>query len=363
MALIHPRNLELWHEWQRSRFRARSAAVGERLRSLRPGGASGQPPQYLLHSRKGEGEDRLLIAIDSDSAAARAALMTALPYLHAGVDVLAPADLDLPELAGSAWQRSRTTAPTELLDAGATRCVITLGGDRPAGALAHDWALGADIPAAVVQHRPLTPYAPPLPPHSTLLAWTEADGQFHRSGREDVEVRAVGSQLLWQLAHEGRADGDGRDRQEVTAELITSQRPVFLDQEETPGLPRRLSVRAARSFCRSESAVLRPRGSRRDALTRGLHTVLRRRGVEFEDPQTPLFDPPRPVVGILDPQLLEAAARGVPTWVYGRGMPSWVHEYWQRYGLRHWGGPPSPVPVPSADEPSRLIAQIVDGHE
>src|SRR5699024_9418206 len=83
-------------------------------------------PQCLLHSRKGEGEDRLLIAIDSDSAAARAALMTALPYLHAGVDVLAPADLDLPELAGSAWQRSRTTAPTELLDAGATRCVITL---------------------------------------------------------------------------------------------------------------------------------------------------------------------------------------------------------------------------------------------
>src|SRR5699024_3818911 len=107
VALIHPRSLELWHEWQRSRFRARSAAVGERLRSLRPGGASGQPPQYLLHSRKGEGEDRLLIAIDSDSAAARAALMTALPYLHAGVDVLAPADLDLPELAGSAWQRSR----------------------------------------------------------------------------------------------------------------------------------------------------------------------------------------------------------------------------------------------------------------
>src|SRR5699024_8862096 len=140
-------------------------------------------------------------------------------------------------------------------------------------------------------------YAPPLPPHSTLLAWTEADGQFHRSGREDVEVRAVGSQLLWQLAHEGRADGDGRDRQEVTAELITSQRPVFLDQEETPGLPRRLSVRAARSFCRSESAVLRPRGSRRDALTRGLHTVLRRRGVAFEDPPTPLFDPPRPVLG------------------------------------------------------------------
>src|SRR5690625_6185308 len=58
VALIHPRSLELWHEWQRSRFRARSAAVGERLRSLRPGGASGQPPQYLLHSRKGEGEDR-----------------------------------------------------------------------------------------------------------------------------------------------------------------------------------------------------------------------------------------------------------------------------------------------------------------
>src|SRR5690625_7496205 len=91
------------------------------------------------------------IAIVSNYAASRSALMASLPYLHAGVDVLAPSDLDLPELAGSAWQRSRTTAPTELLDAGATRCVITLGGDRPAGALAHDWALGADIPAAVVQ--------------------------------------------------------------------------------------------------------------------------------------------------------------------------------------------------------------------
>src|SRR5699024_12867018 len=130
-------------------------------------------------------------------------------------------------------------------------------------------------------------------------------------------------------------------RQEVSAELITSQRPVFLDQEETPGLPRRLSVRTARSFCRCESAVLRPRGSRRDALTRGLHTVLRRREGEFEDPQTPLFDPPRPVVGILDPQLLEAAARCVPTWAYGRGIPSRRAEYRHPYGLRHWRRPAS----------------------
>src|SRR5699024_11847278 len=137
------------------------------------------------------------------------------------------------------------------------------------------------------------------------------------------------ARLVWRLALGGGGEGVGRDRQGVTAELTTSQRPVFLDQEETPGLPRRRSVRAAGSFCRSESAVLRPRGSRRDALTRGLHPVLRRRGVEFEDPQTPLFDPPRPVVGILDPQLLEAAARGVPTWAYARGMASRVHECWE----------------------------------
>ena len=236
--------------------------------------------------------------------------------------------------------------------------MITLGWHHDLGGVVHQWALEADIPAAVVQHEPLTPFAPPLPPHSTLLAWTEADGEFRRAGREDIEVRVVGSQLLWQAAHEGTGgteDADGQD--------LTEQRPVFLEQPETPGLPGRFAVAAAHSFCRGAQALYRPDLAGRGPLAGAARTMLRRRGVEFEDPALPLFDPTRPLVGVLTPELLEAAARGVPTWVYGPRMPTWVFEVWHRYGLRRWGGPPSPVPVPSADEPSRLIAQILDRNE
>lgn len=366
MALVHPRSLERWQERQRSRRRVRGAvrAVGGAVRSARPGATPPQPPQYIRHSREGDAPGRVLIALDSDSAGARAALLTALPYLHAGIDVLAPAGRDLPELTGPGWQRRTTTAPAELLDADATDSVITLGWHRELGGLAHEWALDADIPAAVVQHEALTPFAPPLPPHSTLLAWTEADGEFRRAGREDIEVRVVGSQLLWQAAHEGAGGkGDAGGNETAGRQDVTEQRPVFLEQPETPGLPSRFAVSAAHAFCRDARALYRPEPTGRGPLAGGARTLLRRRGVEFEDPAVSLFEPPRPVVGILAPELLEAAARGVPTWVYGPRMPTWVYEVWHRYGLRRWGGPPSPVPVPTADEPSRLIAQILDGNE
>lgn len=371
MALVHPRSLERWQEWQRSRHRVRGAvrAVGSAVRSARPGATPPQRPQYIRHSREGETSGRVLIALDSDSAGARAALLTALPYLHAGIDVLAPAELDLPELTGPSWRRETTTTPAQLLDSTATDSVITMGWHHEIGGLVHEWALDADLPAAVVQHEALTPFAPPLPPHSTLLAWTEADGEFRRAGREDIEVRVVGSQLLWQAAHEGTGGQESTGAQEGGGLGITGggdiaeQRPVFLEQPETPGLPSRFAVAAAHSFCRDTQALYRPESAERGPLTGGVRAVLRRRGVEFEDPAIPLFDPPRPIVGILAPELLEAAARGVPTWVYGPRMPTWVYEFWHRYGLRHWGGPSSPVPVPSADEPSRLIAQILGGNE
>ena len=50
----------------------------------------------------------------------------------------------------------------------------------------------------MVQHGALTPYAPPLPDDCTVLAWSEADGEFWRSGRDDVRIETVGSQLLWE---------------------------------------------------------------------------------------------------------------------------------------------------------------------
>lgn len=98
-GLIHPSSLERWQEWQSTRNRARQVkhAVTSAVRSRR---GTQQMPGLMLHSREGEGDTRLLIGLDSASPTSRASLLTSLPYLRIGVDVLSPAGLDLPELAG-----------------------------------------------------------------------------------------------------------------------------------------------------------------------------------------------------------------------------------------------------------------------
>ena len=93
----------------------------------------------------------------------------------------------------------------------------------------------------------LTPFAPPLPPETTLLAWTVQDGRFHSAGRDDVEVRVVGSQRLWEASHAAS---------DPTPEL--EERPVFLGQLAEIELPRRVTLGAAHSYARSAKALYRP---------------------------------------------------------------------------------------------------------
>jgi hypothetical protein len=38
-----------------------------------------------------------------------------------------------------------------------------------------------------------------------------------------------------------------------------------------------------------------------------------------------------------------------------------VHEFWDRYEMGRWGAEPTPAPSLGADEPARLIAQILEG--
>ena len=86
MALIHPRSLERWQEWQASRHRARQFkhAVTGAIRSRRADAPS--QPGLMLHSRGGDDNDRrILIAVDSASPTSRTSLLTALPYLSAAV--------------------------------------------------------------------------------------------------------------------------------------------------------------------------------------------------------------------------------------------------------------------------------------
>ena len=228
--------------------------------------------------------------------------------------------------------------------------MLSIGWHLQVGRLAHAWALEHDIPAAVVQHGALTPFAPPLPPRTTLLAWSDADAQFYRSDRDDLEVRTVGSQLLWQAGHDADELGDEIDEQ-----------IVFLGQMHGAELPRRITAGTAYRFCRRESALYRPHPAETDVLSRSAHSLMRRRGIEFQDPALPLHELRQPVVGVFSTGVLEAAMRGLPGWVEATHAPAWVHEFWDRYGMRRYGGEPTPAPEIPADEPSRVIAQVLEG--
>ena len=80
MALIHPRSLERWEEWQASRHRARQVKHAVTGVLTRRRDAAPPVTGFVLHSREGaEGEPRLLLGVDSDSPPARASLLTSLP--------------------------------------------------------------------------------------------------------------------------------------------------------------------------------------------------------------------------------------------------------------------------------------------
>src|SRR5699024_11879747 len=127
--------------------------------------------------------------------------------------------------------------PSAGLDDLGITSLLTLGWHRAVGRSMHEWAREAEVPGAVVQHDVLTPFAPPLPPDTTLLSWTAEDGEFHRSERDDIDVRVVGSQRLWQARH------DAADQ-----EPVRDGRPGCLGQRHSSTLPRRVRRRATHAY-------------------------------------------------------------------------------------------------------------------
>lgn len=343
MTLVHPRSLERWQEWRSHR---RVPGI-HRARPATPAETSG----YVLHTREGEGTARTLLGIDTLEGAVHGGLPAVLPYLQGAAHVLTPAALTLEALTGPEWTHRRVPAPDAGLDALGITSVLTLGWEQEVGRALHAWAHEAGVPGAVVQHDVLTPFAPPLPPETTLLAWSAQDGRYHRAVREDIEVRVVGSQRLWQARHDA-ADGAGP----------LEEQPVVLGQLDRIELPRRLTLGAALSACRRTGALYRPGPGETDRLSRAAHALLRRRGVTLQDPALPLEEQSRPVIAVFSADLLEAAVRGLPAWVHApRGAPGWLAEHWERYDMRRLGGEPTPAPAVGADEPARLIAQILEG--
>lgn len=366
MALIHSTSLERWQEWERSHHRARRAKhLLADLVSRRRGGVGAEDADagLVLHRRPDPttrpadvGEGRILVAVDSATPTSRASLLTILPYLRSGLDVLAPADVQLPEVHG--WEHEEVTdVPAQLRERN-LETVVSLGQHLRAGFEAHHFARYAGIRSVVVQHGALTPFAPPLPRECELMAWSAADGDFYRSGREDVQVRTVGSQLLWQARH----DGGPRDERAGETTGQRTDRPVFLGQLHGVELPRRVTFATAYSFCRETGALYRPHPNETDLLSRRTHDLMRRRGIEMADPSVLLREIPNPVVGIFSTGVLEAAVRGVPSWAYAVQAPPWLPEFWARYGMRRWGSAePTPAPAIPDQEPAVTITEMLEG--
>ncbi|UVY84831.1 hypothetical protein NLU66_04335 [Brachybacterium sp. NBEC-018] len=379
-GLNHPESIEMWEAWSRSRRRPQRLkhAVTERARGLRrrPGSPEAEQPRvpeelpWVLRSRAadpsdvaGDGADggtdpgstdrRILVAADSSTPTSRASLLSGLLYHRAGIDVLTPAGVHLPETEGPEWETRALRSPEEAVGP-ATGAIVSIGQHLRAGAAAHELARRHDLPEFVVQHGALTPFAPPLPEGATLLAWSDADAEFWRSGRSDVTTRTVGSQLLWQSAHEAEAQP-----QDVDA-VMDAQRPVFLGQLHGAELSRRVTGGAAVRFCREHDGLYRPHPAEVDMISRAQHRLWQRRGMEFASTDVPLRELAHPVVSVFSTGVLEAAARGSRAWVYAPGAPGWVHELWERYDMRRFGGEPTPSPVRDAEEPASRIVQVLE---
>lgn len=354
-GLVHPRSLELWEEWQKSRRPGRQVARAARQslsrvrRASRPED-SAETARYTLWTREaGSGTAPVLIALDSASYSSRNGVMTVLPYLSEGADVLVPAHVELPELA-EGWTATVLESPEQELSARGYRAILSLGHWLGAGSIAQSVADRTGAASYVVQHGALTPLAPPLAEGVQLLSWSQADGDFWRSGREDITVLDVGSQMLWD-ASKARVDSEDVDPQ---------AQAVFLGQLHGIELPLRVSAGSALAFCRKHGAVYRPHPSEKDAIARAVHAGFARLGVEIEPPTAPLTTSSRPVVSVFSTGVLEAAAKGIPSWVSAQRPPAWLFEFWDRYGMKPYGGEPTPAPEIPSDEPAARIARILE---
>lgn len=335
MGLNHPADLAAWHRWQQSQHRLRQLR-----RVVRPAGVPAPDPLVLTTY---DVEPRLLVALDSSSPTSLASLVEPLSHLDVPLALLTPGPP--PDLSGRmplAQERVGQDLPDALRGLSAA---VSLGHYLPRGAAAHAWARAVGATSLVVQHGALTPYAPPLPPGAHLLAWSNADADFWRSGRRDVDHSIVGSQLLWRAGRERPAGS-------------TDDRLTYLGQMHAAELGRGRLVRAAAAYCRPHDAVYRPHPSESDKLSRLAHEGFRRLGVTV-DGSTPLAQLGGPVISVFSTGVLEAAAQGRHAWVDLPRPPAWLGEFWERYGMLRWGAAPTPPPAQPVVEPALRIAEIL----
>lgn len=332
--LIFPDDPVAWQAWQTDRHRVRNL-VRRRRNAI--------PPSGVLTTT---GDDpRVLIALDGATPSHEAALVEPARHIDpAQVAVLSPNRLADPPPGA----QTRTVSSADELGRAlpGMRILVSAGGFLPVSGLAHRAADRIGARVFVVQHGALTPFAPPLPA-CTLLAWSDADGAFWRSGRTDVNLETVGSQLLW--AADEPADPP----------VDPAETPTFLGQLHGAELPRREVFAISRDFCRATGARYRPHPAERDKLSRLAHRVMRRSGIAVSEDPGPMRSLQTPVVAIFSSGILEAAAAGLPGWAHHPDPPEWITGFWERYGISPWGADPTPPPPRPEVEPAEQIARIL----
>ena len=343
-GLTHPRDLEAWHRWQHRAqpfTRRVRRNVDVLLDIARPDGRAGD-----VHVSRGGPAGRVLVLVEARTPSQFQSVLAPLHHMDLAEAVVVSTLPVKDHLPSWEWQHSRAPAYQTVPDlAHRAEVVLSTGHYLPLGALAHPAAGPARF--LTVQHGMLTPHAPPLGAGTILLAWSEADAAFWRSGRDDVGSVVVGSQLLWEAA------------EPPPATLDPQAAPVFLGQLHGAELPRDVLGRAAEDFCRAEGATYRPHPSERDRRSVATHARWEAEGITIDRSGIPLRDLGAPVVSVFSTGVLEAAAAGLPAWVTLADPPSWVPEFWERYALAAWGGPPTAAPRRPEVEPSGAVAAVV----
>lgn len=336
MGVIEPTDLVAWHRWQVSR-----QPLSRRLKT-RVTWRPGRSQQPVTLAQRGT-HPRVVAVLDSWSPSSRLSLWDPLAQVQADVLVIAPG----PPPNALGWQVSTASPAEAMARVRRNSVVLSSGHYLPLGHAAHQRCMESGAAFVTVQHGLMTPWAPPLAPSSTLLAWSADDALFWASGREDVVLREVGSTLLWNAAHQPAFPTD------------RSASPVFLGQLHAAELPRRTILRVTEEFCLEEQAVYRPHPAEADRASRRQHDVWERRGIHIDRSGQPLHELAAPVVSIFSTGVLETAARGGSAWVHYPDAPPWLTDFWSRYGLSTWGRPPTPAPPLPATAPSSALAHAV----
>lgn len=337
MGLRYPSDLAAWNRSQMLRNPLRTAL---RVTRSSKSGDSALSGQLLLPAE----EPTVLVVVDSWSPSCRLVLEEPLAHLDQPKVAVLTA---IPEVLAR-FGPGRTSIAFTGVDQLPTSVdvVLSLGAYIGLGAVVEPWAKRSQRAFVVVQHGLMTPLAPPLNDGDHLLAWSAADADYWSAGRATITWDVVGSQLLWQAAHQSPVQ-------------LLDDRPVVLGQLHGTELPRASKQALYTNFCQRTGAQYRPHPNERDALSRLQHRVMRSAGVQFENSQVPVIDLGRPVVSIFSTGTLEAAYRGLPAWVHHPRPPAWIKEFWQRYGLAEYRQPPTvPQPLPEV-EPAIAIAQAV----